>query len=201
MKKEKLNETVIGTILAGALVALAFWAMKKIGEGATNLLSRSMGGGLQKATKNVTLFLDNILINKSFILDFSKIIQDEGGIDEFIKKTKYDDDHYDRLDKVTPAVIWYGYKEFEKDKNVGLNLNKKAVRIVDKLVRLNSFKSLTKKYKLDDEEIQYISNSLFLIIVSRDFKSVGEKFMKTALEKNANKLENSISLKKLLPKQ
>ena len=58
MKKEKLNETVIGTILAGALVALAFWAMKKIGEGATNLLSRSMGGGLQKATKNVTLFLD-----------------------------------------------------------------------------------------------------------------------------------------------
>jgi hypothetical protein len=199
MDTEKLNESIIGTILAGAIVALAFWAIKEAGQSSVNLITRAMGSGMQVGSKNVKLFLDNLLKNKAFILDFSKIIQDEGGIDEFIKKTKYDDDVWDGADNVTPAVIWYGYQEFSKDKNYGLNLNKHAVKIVDKLVKLNSFKSLTQKYKLDDREIQYISNSLFLTITDPDFKKVGEKFMKTALEKNANKLENSISLKKLLP--
>lgn len=199
MEKEKINESVLGTILGGAILLLAYWAVKKVGSASVNLITRTMGSGTQIPSKNIKSFLDKLLKNRAFIVDFSKVIQDEGGIDEFIKKTKYSSDIWSSGDTVTPAVVWYGYKEFEKDENVGLDLNKNAVRIVDKLIKSNSFKSLAKKDKLTDKEISTVGNALFLTVTDDEFKKVGERYMKMALQKNANKLENSMSLKKLIP--
>lgn len=199
MEKEKLNENIMAAIFGGAILLLSYWVVKKIGTFSINLITRAMGSGTQIAGDKVKLFLDNLVKNRAFLTDFSKIIQDEGGIDEFVKKTKYSTDTWSSGDTVTPAVIWYGYKEFEKDENVGLDLNKNAVKIVDKLLKLNSFKSLANKYKLTNREIETVGNSLFLGITDDEFKKTGEKYMKAALQKNSNKLENSISLKKLIP--
>jgi len=199
MGKEKINETLIGTIFAGAILLLVYWTIKKVGSASLNLITRAMGSGTQIPAKKVTNFIDKLYKNKSFIVDFVKIIQNEGGIDDFVKKTKYSADTWSSGDTVTPAVVWYGYKEFEKDENIGLDLNKNAVRVVDKLLKTNSFKSLAQKDKLSDKEIQTVGNALFLTITNDEFKKVGEKYIKASLQKNSNKLENSISLKKLIP--
>ena len=152
MGKEKINETLIGTIFAGAILLLVYWTIKKVGSASLNLITRAMGSGTQIPAKKVTNFIDKLYKNKSFIVDFVKIIQNEGGIDDFVKKTKYSADTWSSGDTVTPAVVWYGYKEFEKDENIGLDLNKNAVRVVDKLLKTNSFKSLAQKDKLSDKE-------------------------------------------------
>ena len=201
MEKQKLNEsTLIAAIFGGAILLLSYWVIKKLGKISINLITRAMGSGTQFPNKKVETFLDKSLKNQSFIKDFTKIIQDEGGIDEFVKKTKYSSDTWTAGDQVTPAVIWYGYKEFEKDENGGLDLNKNAVRIVDKIIKTPSFKSLAKKDKLTNDEISTVGNALFLTITDDEFKKVGDHYIKKSLEKNANKLESSISLKKLIPK-
>ena len=197
-----MNEsTLIAAIFGGAILLLSYWVIKKLGKISINLITRAMGSGDQFTNKKVQTFLATTLKSQSFIKDFAKIIQDEGGIDEFVKKTKYSPDTWTAGDQVTPAVIWYGYKEFEKDENGGLDLNKNAVRIVDKLLKTPSFKSLAKKDKLTDKEISTVGNALFLTITDDEFKKVGDTFIKASLQKNANKLESSISLKKLIPKQ
>ena len=173
----------IAVIFGGAILLLSYWVIKKIGKISINLITRVLGSGDQFISKKVETFLSTTLKSQSFIKDFAKIIQDEGGIDEFVKKTKYSADTWTAGDQVTPAVIWYGYKAFEKDENGGLDLNKNAVRIVDKLLKTSSFKSLAKKDKLTDREISTVGNYLFLTIVDDEFKKVGDTFIKTSLQK------------------
>jgi hypothetical protein len=197
MEKKKLNEDagLLATILTGAVGILAFWALKKAFVFSVNGLSKVMGGGDVIPTVDFEKIYARLMKNREFLKDFTKIIMDEGGIDDFIKKTK--------TKTKEPSMNWtgqiaaYGYQKVS-DKNFDLDFGPSAKNVVNKLIKTNSFKRETSK--LSKSEIQYIANVFFAVIISPDFEKEARDIIAAQLKKNSNKLESSMSLKKLIPK-
>lgn len=202
MEKKKLNEdagtliSVISYAFTFATLGLALWAVKKAFNAAVNGISKLTGGGDVLADKKTIDVIDSLVKNKEFIKDFGKIIMDEGGFDEFIKKTasKTKDGSIGFMNQLTH----YGYQNLTKN-NFDLDFGSDAKKVVDRLTKTSSFKRATSK--LGKSEIQYIANMLFITIISPEFEKFGRDNIMNQLKKEIPKVkENSTKLKNLLPK-
>jgi hypothetical protein len=206
MKKKQLNEDmgiVLGMAVLGGLYFLAGKVFEKIAVAGLVGMSKVFGGGMIIPSKKAENALKNIKTNKQFILDFANIINDEGGFDEFIDKTVA---KMDLGQDYNTSTIFNGYKSWA-DKNVQLGKGKtnQAVKVVDKLLNTKSFKSIIKKYDLDDREITYVGNVLYTQIISPNFRIEADKWILQSIKskesqlKSQSKKESSTKLKDLIP--
>ena len=187
-------------LLAGAFTPAAIW----IANGLRKTIKKwftGIGG-------NDDIF-ELMFKDKEFIKELTRIIEEEGGI-------------YDFLDKVKPKItdwdastMWQmgGYKGKLFIQNVA---NKNIPVIIDKILSSSSFKKYITKYKLEKKDIQSFGDGLYFILTNPDFKrnysqmlqDVGEDITHATRAMNDrekrkffNLDDGKISLKYLLPKQ
>ena len=193
----------IGIAVLGGLYFLATKVLAKIATYAFVGMNKILGGGMAIASKNAENALKDIETNKQFILDFANIINDEGGFDEFIDKTVA---KRDMGINANASTILNGYRSWA-DTNIHLGKGKtnQSVIVVDKLLNTKSFKSIIKKYNLDEREIMYIGNILYMQIISPNFRKEADKWILQSIKskesqlKSQSKKESSTKLKDLIP--
>jgi hypothetical protein len=167
-------------LLAGAFTPAAIW----IANGLRKTIKKwftGIGG-------NDDIF-ELMFKDKEFIKELTRIIEEEGGI-------------YDFLDKGKLFI-----------QNVA---NKNIPVIIDKILSSSSFKKYITKYKLEKKDIQSFGDGLYFILTNPDFKrnysqmlqDVGEDITHATRAMNDrekrkffNLDDGKISLKSLLPKQ
>lgn len=211
MEKKKLNEMhVDGEILfalSPAIFLFVKWIINKIPK---KPIVRDKAYYDDPNPNNDKIY-DMILHDRNFLIDLKKIIEEEGGI-------------YDFVDSIKPRMIpgedfdvdlmptMGGYKGREWIKYVSGN---RTHIIIDKIIDSPTVQKYIKKYKLTDDWKRVFGDTFYFVLSSSDFKkryiellkSVGEDYSDivrdmTDAEKKRffNIKDNIISLKKLLPK-
>jgi|694.fasta_scaffold00818_7 hypothetical protein len=108
-----------------------------------------------------------IIYEKSFLIDLSTIIEEEGGIYLFLKKIKPRSNpalHTNEYHEV--LILDIGYKSKYWIENVS---NNETSHIIDKIISTGSVKEYLKKYKMDNWD-NYIGNHIYLFITKIDFQ-------------------------------
>ncbi len=206
MNKKIIKEDILGGYLALAiLVPFAVWVSKKLYD--TIRYSSQFGTAGNKVFKKY-------LQDRGFIKDLIDVIKDEGGIDDFIRKTR-------KLvpDKDVDGYLYMYYKGGIKNPELQkIVTGKTAPAIVDKLVAKPTFRKYVKSYKMKPEWEGHAADALYDVISSENFRAEFKKMLKNAGEdvtiadKKTPKemtpaekrkffnLDGKISLKPLLPK-
>lgn len=150
--------------------------------------------------------LKKYLTDKDFVKDLIDVIKEEGGINDFIQKTK-------KLvpDKDVDDYLYTYFKGGIKNPEMQrLVTGKTAPAIVDKVLAKPTFQRYVKTYKMKPAWIKDAGEGIYDVISSSDFRDKFRKMLKQAgqdasladnkiVSKNINS-ETKISLKKLLPK-
>ena len=148
--------------------------------------------------------IDDLLSDKDFLKELADILEEEGGIDEFMKKYK---------PKMKPGedyeaqTMWWsgGYNGIRWITHVaGNNVHK----VIDKLLDTKVVKDWAKKYKKSD--LKPLGNALYYILTSAKFRNIYADMLADSAKKQAKEMEKQkmkenkstdvISLKNLLPK-
>jgi hypothetical protein len=148
---------------------------------------------------------DDLLSDKDFLKELAEILEEEGGIDEFMKKYKPKmkvGDDYDA------GIMWMsgGYNSVRWVTNIaGNNVHK----VIDKLLDTQVVKDWAKTH--NKKNLKVLGNTLYYILVDSKFKKIYGEMLADSAKKQAkeiekqkmkeNKLSDTISLKSLLPKQ
>jgi len=132
--------------------------------------------GLNSSNKIDVFYEKELLTNKEFIEEFKQLIEKKGGLYDFIRHTSFPIQQKVDYTQLENSLFWYGFESFAIDSNDGLQLNKNAVNITKTILNFNSFDILAKKNKLSDKDINYIGNTIFLIIL-KDFGSFSKKYL------------------------
>lgn len=199
MKKKILKEDATGvfnTIMV-SMVALptVIYLISQIKKGAKKLM------GIEDENR-----FDKLLKDKEFVKDLTKIIQDEGGIYEF-------------LDKIVPLVAngdwdannFWSYKSISFAQNVA---GKNIPRIIKEILNTPSFKKFAQKEKLSKSDIEGFGNGWYFVLTNPNFRKRYAEMLKNAGEDIDNayrdmtdkekrkffNLDHKINLKNLLPK-
>ena len=159
--------------------------------------------------------MDFLFKDKEFIKDLTKVIEDEGGIYDFLDKVKpklYPSTKQ-RIGDYDPDTMWIlgGYKGIGFIQNVA---NKNIPVIIDKILASKSFKKYADKYKYSKREIDSFGNGLYFVLTDPSFKKNYAKMLKDVGEdvshatremtdkekrKFFNLDDDKISLKSLIP--
>ena len=126
------------------------------------------GGPIMYSENNLSFLENELLTNKEFIEEFKQLIENQGGLNEFIRLT-FDPNWNDSNDN---NVWWYGYKEYAAEPY----MNKNAINITNSILNFDSFLRLSNDHHLKTKDITYVGNLIFINIVS-DFKTFSEKYI------------------------
>lgn len=194
MEKRKLNETPtedLIVLLSIIPVGLTLWWLKKMAGKAFGYAAKKLGLDAYWPSEKSQKVANVLSNDKAFVKDMAKIISDEGGVDEFVKKTKV-------KGEIDPySIMTTGYQSWKKENN---KIPSNAVDIVEKILKTPSFKQVVKKHDLDKNDIQTLGNGFLIGISSPDFKSTAQKMVDDTIKK-AKVRESSTKLKNLMPKQ
>jgi hypothetical protein len=131
---------------------------------------------------------DDLLSDKDFLKELAKILEEEGGIDEFMKKYKPKlkvGDDYDA------GMMWMsgGYNGVRWVTHVaGNNVHK----VIDKLLDTNVVKDWAKKHKQSTRDLKGLGNALYYLLVDEKFKSIYARMLADSAKKQLKK-NNSIN--------
>ena len=145
--------------------------------------------------------MDKLLTDKDFLKELAEILEEEGGIDEFMKKYK---PRMKQGDEYDPGIMWMsgGYNGVRWITHIAGN---NVHQIIDKILDSQSVKDWAKKNKI--KNLKSLGNGLYFILTSSNFKNTYAKILAASAEKEAKKMKKenksigTISLKSLLPKQ
>jgi hypothetical protein len=203
MNKKIIKEDIYAAI--AILIPFAAWVGKKIYD--TLRFSKVFGVDGEKVFKKY-------LQDRGFIKDLIDVIKDEGGIDDFIRKTR-------KLvpDKDVDDYLYSYYKGGIKNPELQkIMTGKTAPVIVYKLVAKPTFRKYVRAYKLKPEWERAAADAIHDVISSENFRAEFKKMLKNAGEdvsladkkppkemtpaekRKFFNLDGKISLKPLLPK-
>jgi hypothetical protein len=151
---------------------------------------------------------DILLTDKDFLKELADILEEEGGIDEFMKKYK---------PKLKPGedyeggVMWW-YGGYNGVKWVTRVAGNNVHKVIDKLLDTKVVKDWAKKYKKSD--LKPLGNALYFILTGSEFRNTYAEMLAVSAKKQAKEIEKqiekgkikeskssvTISLKNLLPK-
>jgi len=150
---------------------LALWAVGKV--------IKSLGDpnngykdtpGRPLPNSNAIRAMNDMWEDKPFIKDFAKILSDEGDIDELVKaiRTLKNSDKSKNWDY---EVIWkmVNSTDFEPAPV--------AKRIVQRLLKTNSYKRIVRKYKLTKEDEQSFAKLLLMTIMRTEFSRLAKQYI------------------------
>lgn len=118
-----------------------------------------------------------IIYEKDFLIDLSKVIEDEGGIYMFLKKVKTKSKPSLHTDDTNDSLIFQGgYKSKYWMENVS---SAETPDIIDKIISTNSVDRYLTKYDMRDWK-SYFGNHIFLFITQSDFQQQYAKLLSDA---------------------
>jgi hypothetical protein len=118
-----------------------------------------------------------IINDKSFLIDLSRVIEEEGGIYLFLKKIKPRSNPALYTNEYHEIVIFdIGYKSKYWIENVS---NNETSYIIDKIISSESVNQYLKKYKMHNWN-SYIGNHIYLFITKIDFQIQFAKLLSNA---------------------
>jgi hypothetical protein len=203
MNKKIIKEDIYAAI--AILIPFAAWVGKKIYDRIK--YTRDFSVDDEKVFKNY-------LKDRGFVKDLIDVIKDEGGIDDFIQKTR-------KLvpDKDVDGYLYIYYKGGIKNPELQkIVTGKTAPVIVDKLLAKPTFRKYVRAYKMTPEWEKDVADAVYDVISSENFRAEFKKMLKNAGEdvsiadkkppkemtpaekRKFFSLDGKISLKQLLPK-
>ena len=107
--------------------------------------------------------------NLEFKIELCKIIKVEGGIDDFIEKTKF-------IKEFDPYnIMVMGYKMFSEKSPE--NVSPKTAEVIDSIMKSNAIKETILKFNLSKNEIDTLANGLYIGIGDKNFKEIAIQIM------------------------
>lgn len=168
-----LKEDFGGALLGMAAFALAGYALRYLVD-----LETGIPGQKDKPlpNDNVIKAINDMWDDKPFIKDFTKILSDEGDFDKIandFKNVKVSD----KSDLHQNEKIWklINAPDFKP--------NSTAKKVVEKLLKTSSYRSIKRKYKFTKEDEQYFSKLLLYTIMHSSFTNYAKKFILKTLPK------------------
>lgn len=156
-------------LLAGIILVFLFWIIRKAYN--SFRYTNSFGVDADKVYKKY-------INDRSFLKDLIQVIKDEGGIDEFIRKTQKLVPDKDVDDYI---YIYYkgGIKNPEFQKRV---TGKTAPIIVYKLIAMPSFKKYFRAYRMKKAWEKSVADAVHGIVSAENFREEFRKMLKNAGE-------------------
>jgi hypothetical protein len=159
--------------LGAAAVLLAAWALSKLDKSVHKGFPGQKDRPLPNA--NVIQAINDMWEDKPFVKDFAKILSDEGDFE----KTAAD------IRNVTVSDKTKLYNTFQIWKVINapdFKPNPVAKRIVGKLLKTTSYKSIKTKYNLTKEDEEFFAKLLLFTIMRADFTVVAREFILKTLK-------------------
>ncbi|MFM7645646.1 MAG: hypothetical protein ACKO41_02930 [Sphingomonadales bacterium] len=158
-------------------------------------IKRSLMRVFTKIPQDRDDIIKHIIHDKDFIIDLSKIIEEEGGIYIFLKKTTpksrpslHTDDTHDNL------IFSGGYKGKYWIQNVS---SKETPAIIDKIIAAPSVALFLEKYRMTEWN-NYLGNHIFLFITDPTFQSKYATMLSIAgLDQSLARREMTLEEKKI----
>ena len=193
--KVLLNEDLFTFFGGVALIALAGWALKKIGFMATK-------SELAGVSDRVADSLDDIYNDKELVKDFVAILRDSGNIDSIVDKSRSDlyKDFYPldatKRDRYIDRRDWNEYIKHTID---DWRWNADASKIAHKLVKSSGFIKFSKKHKFDSKDNEDMIKLFYFIISRPDFAKTAKLYLYNMVDKDTSVSVKAIKLKDLIP--